>query len=240
MNPGQYLIIRFAATEIFTKKSALEAYSEDSDELICRIDTQTGIIEDSSEVEYLGTSVDEYSVYEGRKSYRNLKPYEPLVMVNSRGQTVIFAKSDEINGDMFVSVIPTNILLPAVVRNSIMGIVLCWVFLIIILKYVLKFLKNIYDEEKSVKFIPITKKLCIDVHFFSHVGGLTVFAALLTTVSMLYVQTMTNYSTQNEKARIDLKGLEQHIELNEENSVSMEEDYFANAYSVLEILSAYL
>lgn len=239
MNPGQYLLVRFKSTEIFTKKSALEAYSEDSDELICRIDESTGLIEDSNEQSFIGENIENYQYYDTLDKLRELEAYVPKIMINSNNQAVVMAGSEEINGKMFVSVIPTNILLPAAIRNSVMGIVLCLVFLVIILVYVLKFLNNIEDDEKSVKFVPITKKLCLDVHFLSHVGGLTVFATVLTVVSMLYVQTMTNYSTQNEKARVDLKGLEQHIELSMANSKSMEEDYFANARSVMDILSAY-
>lgn len=239
INPGQYLLIRFKSTEIFTKRSALEVYSEDSDELICRIEGNTGLIEDSNEQSLIGENIENYPYYDKIDALNRLDAYEPQIMINSNNQAVVMARSEDINGKMFISVIPTNILLPAAVRNSIMGIVLCSVFLIIILVYVLKFLKNIEDEEKSVKFVPITKKLCLDIHFLSHVGGLTVFASVLTILSMLYVQTMTNYSTQNEKARVDLKGLEQHIELSLANAKSMEEDYFANARSVMDILSAY-
>lgn len=240
MNPGQYLMVRFRSTKIFTKKSALEAYAEDSDEFICRINSETGEIEDSCEQEYIGKNFDDYAQMGDGKTYNSFEPYKAYIIIDDNKQAVLYAQSEEVNGDYFVSIIPTNILIPAITRSSIVGVVLCWAFLFIILHYVIAALKNIEDSEKSVKFVPITRKLCIDIRFFSHVAGLTVFAIVLTILSMLYVQTMTNYSTQNEKARTDLKGLEQHIDLNIENANSMESDFFSNCRTVMEIISSYL
>ena len=232
---GGYVITVFGAEKIFVEKSALEAYSESSDEKIARIDVNTGIIEDSNVNSDIGKAAEEiaYFNFEGE-----FIPESAGLTRSENGAVLIKAVSERVEDEVFVSVIPMEILVPTIVRNSIIGIVLCWCFLFIILMYVLKFERNIYLDDE-VEFVQFLDKYYIDSHFLSHVGGLTLLATVLIVLSMLYVQTMASYSTQNVDAKEDLHGLAQHIETNEINAEQMEDDCIKSARVVMNMITEY-
>lgn len=231
-----YVLMKYKFTPIFTEKSALEAYSDDSDEIICRVNEETGLIEDSSDLSFIGQNFADYS---SDILNSNIQPYSISMGKDEEGKIALFAKSEAEGPDVFISVVPTEIFYPAIIRNALIGIMLCWLFLLIILFYVRRFVRNIYRDDKEVEFVHLFGKWCIDKHLLSHVGGLSLFGVALVIVSMLYVQTMTNYSTQNVKAKSDLRGLEQHIELNENNVEAMKRDYLECAGLLTEEISNY-
>lgn len=235
INSG-YLISKYRCENIFTTESALKAYSDDSDEFICRVNEETGIIEDSCETDYIGTS---YFEYLGRDSLEFIPEYDCETIYRLDKNYSLVGKSESINGEVFVSVVPMEILIPSIVRNSLLGVVLCWCFIITILIYMIRFSRDAYLEDKEVEFVRVFKNRYVDAHIISHIGGLTLYAVILVILSMLYVQTMTNYSSQNVNAKADLKGLENHIELNTLNAEAMEKDFFECARILTELISNY-
>ena len=137
IDPSSYVIIRWTAEEIYTKNSIMEAYSSGKNQYVFRINTKTGIIEDSSEAEYVGEQYDEsidISSFKRENGY-----IYGITDIEGRGLCLTVV-SDNIEGQMIVCYIPFADISYDYLSGLILPSAFIWVFLIMIMLYVIRFI----------------------------------------------------------------------------------------------------
>lgn len=229
-----YVILKWELDDILKEQSILSSYSDKREISIIRIDEATSIIQDSTDAHLVGTSSDEIIPTEIIKSY---ELGSPTVGKMADGVRALFIVDKDEDGQLYCAYIKLRELLPEVTRTVSLPIILGWMFLTLILIYSMRFAKNHDESDDQIEYSHIIGKYYIDKTLMHHVVSISMFAIVIITVSMLYVQTLINYSDQNVKATNNLQTLDSMINFNEENRKIMEEDYLSTRSYLVQCIS---
>lgn len=217
-----YVILVWGVEDILKKQSILSAYADKREVSVMRVDTESGIIEDAMDESLVGTDCSEYIGIE------ELRQITPNVITDTKladGSRVEIFRDEEDDDQIFFSFIYKSDILPDTIRGTAIPIVLGWMFLLLVMAYILKFSSNRKDDEKDIKYTRIFRKLYVDKTLMQHVISISFFAVILIIIGLLYFQTLINFSEQNIKANNSLKTLDSVVNLNDENSKLLKDDY---------------
>lgn len=230
-----YVILEWMTDSIIQHQSVMAAYTSERDEEMMRINLNTGIIEDSSLPELVGTNAVDYLDLPMVRGLNDETFYRTRLLNNK----LVYMIVDIVDDQLFVSYVDRITSQLNIVRSVILPIVLGWLFMIMILVYSLKFTNITNNESGKIKYVRVFGKRYIDGKLISHVNGMSFFAVLLIVMSMIYVQTLINYSNQNINADKDLKSLNYFIELNADNVKTFEQDYDNEQKIIVDVIANY-
>ena len=227
-NNEGWVVMGWVPDTIMQYQSILSAYSLNDGTHVSRVNTSTHLIEDSNISDYIGQDCSTILPYDTLFSFENESGN--IITLND-GRKAYITVCKDIDGMVMFSYARIIDLIPDIIRNTMIPILLGWFFLIIMLIYSIRFSnKSKKLNPDDIEYVHFIGKKYTDKRLPSHIGGLSLFSIILISVSMLYVQTLINFSYQNTYAMQNLNALESLIQLNDSNYGIIEKD-FADSYS---------
>lgn len=232
-----YVILQAHVDKILQNQSVLASYASQNAEVLLRVNVETGMIEDSSRVQYLNTSVNDL-FDEGILERANT---EPVVFTKNKAGKYVFVFADaEKNAQIFCGFVSLKDLSIEVFRNIALPVILGWIFLFLILRYVLRFVKNHLKKDiSSIEYVKVFGKLYVNKKLALHISGIGSFALILLLGAMIYFQTLQNYNIQSIDAKSSLKSLDYFISQDYKNYSTMQNDVIDVEGVLVDAISSY-
>lgn len=229
-----YLILIYSTEDILKSQSVMSAFATDRDDEMLRINVQTGIIEDSSIPEIIGKPCSSHININQLINSREGK-MEKMTLADGRAVYAIVDK--QYDNQLFCAYSDSVITNLTLIRNIALPVILEWLFMLMILIYVLALITH--RNLNKVEYLHLFGKRYLDRKLINHVNGMSFFAVLLILISLLYVQTLINYSNQNVNSQRDLKSLNYIIGLNNSNVDAIYQDYDLNQRNLIDYIADY-
>lgn len=230
-----YFFVGWRSGDIINYESVLNAFVSEVDEYLFRVNTETGLIEDSSNADFIDAECSEII------SMDELRKISPLMCVNVKlntGKSAKIIRDEEENGQiLFAYHLMSDIILEQV-QGIASSLILSWLFLIFILIYVLRFIRK-QREQKLTEYVRLLGKRYVDSRLIAHVVGIIMLAIILILASVLYVKTLVNYSSQNINAMKNLNEVENINNLYKENYAIIDEDFLDMHENLISFVSEY-
>jgi len=223
-----YVILGWGLEDVLKEQSILSDYSDKQEVSVFRLDIESGIIEDATDRELVGVDCTETI-----KKY-NLEDLVSLAsnIADMEDGSRAYIVTDMADGQLYCAFIKLDEIMPDIFRSCCLPVVLGWMFLILTLIYVLRFARRQYENDDQIEYFNLFGRIHVDKMLMQHVVSIVGFAVILIIASMLYVQTLINYSDQNVKANHNLQTLDALIAMNDENRELLKNDY-AEVRSIL-------
>lgn len=221
INGNRIAIIDWQADDIFTRKSIMAAYSASRYQYVYCVNKETGIIEDSSEADEIGT---EYTaeIEGGTITYFGNDAYT-IVDIEGKGKCLLKTIEGPEGKDIFAYV-PLKELGYKFLSRNVLPLALLWAFFLLIMVYFVRFSVE-KNADNETEYVHIWGKLYADNRLASHSMGLVLFASIITILSVAYYQTLLNYSAQDTDAYSNLECFESFLNNANENATIMKDDF---------------
>lgn len=232
-----YLIFMWGEDEILNEVSIADNNSDIGDrKTVVRINSATGIIEDSDEANLIGTN------------FNDLFNISDLKKLNADGELVIlndgkiaFLYADMRRDDVIIcSYMYFADILYMYIRTCSVPILLGWITLLSIMGYVLKFNRIHTAEEKSeIAYLHIYKDVYTDGRLVYHTIALGIFAIIVVSAATLYLHSLINYSDNSTYTKKKLTSIENVYNLDNTNENSLYFDYLDQKELIIEGIANY-
>ncbi len=235
---GEYVVTRWETYDVLELYDTQSIYCKSQDKTIFCVDNTTNTIVRSSDSQLLGQNLSDYIDGSELNKLKSLNA-NACTFVKFKNDTYGIFYSKEMDDQFtFYSYKLISNSWQNIIRSVFLPLSLVWIFVIIIYVYSRRFLA-LSTQDSNTAYLQFGRKKVINKDLLSHTSGLLFFALLLIALSMIYVQTLINYCTQNIEAADNLRACSESVVADSNNQENIFNDYYQSWEIVNDAIAQY-